>query len=229
MRKVNVFIGLISALTSFTACRNTASNPENINSEYGYDSLTEAGDTVTQNATSFSTALHHLVNDVNQIPITGNADRDFAVTMKSLHQGAIDIAQAEQRTGKDNALKQMAKNLVAVHKTEIAILENLVDSLKKGTLAVSRDNNNKAPGFGKVMETHKSMMWDMSKMDTTMAADKQFVAVMIPHLQSGVYLSEGFLKYGKDPGLMQMAKEMIPRKMKQIEELKNWMNLSKKE
>lgn len=227
MRKVNVFIAMISVVASLAACRNTASNTENINSEIGYDSLTEAGDTVTQNVNSFSTALHHLVNDVNQIPITGNADRDFAVTMKSMHQGAVDIAQAEQRNGGDEALKQIAKNFIAVHKTEIATLENYVDSLKKGTLAVSRDNNNKVPGFGKVMETHKSMMWDMSKMDTTLAADKQFVAVMIPHLQSGVYLSEGFLKYGKDPQLMQMAKEMIPKKMKQIEELKSWMNLNK--
>jgi|GEM_PF-487619 len=226
MRKVFFFGVLISASAGFSCCNNSASDPNNSSAEQAYNSSV-AGDTVTQHATTFSTAIHQITNDLNQVPITGNADRDFAIMLKSHHQGAVDLAQAESRTGKDNTLKQMAQRIAGVQKTEITALENFVDSIKKGPLRVSLNKRDENTGFNRVIKTYKMMMWDMSKMDTNMVADQQFVAVMIPHLQSAVYLAEGFLKYGKDAWLTQQAKEIIPRKMKQIEELKGWANRNK--
>ncbi len=227
MRNLSALVLSILISASLFSCNNSASDPNNTNSRIGYDSLSEAGDTLTQHAGAFSTAIHHVVNDINQIPVTGNADRDFAILLKSHYQGEVDLAQAELKNGKDDALKRMAKHISGVQKNEITSLEHFLDSVKKGPLSVSSDKNNKDTGFGKVIATLKSMMWDMSKMDTAMVADKQFVVVMIPHLQSAVYLSEGYLKFGKDALLTQKATEIIPRKKKQIEELRKWMNANK--
>lgn len=228
MRKV-IFLGvLIIVFAGLSSCNNSSSDPNNSSAQHAFDSLSEAGDTVTRHATTFSTAVHQLTNDLNQIPITGNADRDFAVLLKSIHQGSVDLAQAQLRTGKDNTLKKMAQSIAGIRKTEITTLENFVDSVKKGPLRVSLTKKDEDTGFNRIIKTHKAMMWDMSKMDTNMVADQQFVAVMIPHLQSAVYLAEGFLKYGKDAWLTQQAKDMIPLKMKQIEELKQWANKTKK-
>lgn len=222
------FLGLlISASIGLTSCSNSASDPDNSSAQQAFDSLSVAGDTVTQHASTFSTAIHQLTNDLNQIPLTGNADRDFAIMLKSHHQGAVDLAQAELKTGKDDALKKIAQRISRIQKSEINALEHFVDSIKKGSLTVKYNKKDENSGFGKVIKTHKAMMWDMSKMDTNMVADQQFVAVMIPHLQIAVYLAEEFLNYGKDAWLIQKANEIIPRKKKQIEELKVWANSNK--
>lgn len=226
MRKVSFFGILIAVAVFFSSCNNTASDPEN-SAQVASDSLSVIGDTISEHISDFSTALHHVTNDINQIPLTGDADRDFVVFLKSHHQGAIDIAQAEMKNGKDAVLKQMAGDISNTYKTEIAELENYAERLKNRPVKVTSSKAAKEKGFNNIIEKHKAMMWDMAKMDTNMVADKQFVAVMIPHLQSAVYLAEGYLQYGKDSKLMDMAKAIVPRKNRQIEELNAWMGKNK--
>ena len=212
-------------ITNFS-CSNNSSDPDN-SAQDAYESYSVTGDTVTQHVSDFSTALHHVTNDINQIPLTGNAERDFAMLLKSNHQGAIDIAQAEIKNGKDDALKQMAQDISTTYKSEISDLEAFVARLRTGPVTIARRKGNKEGGFNNIVKQHKAIMWDMSKMDTNMVADKQFVAVMIPHLQSAVFLAEGYLKYGKDAKLIDVAKEVIPKKNKQIGELNSWMGRNK--
>ncbi len=52
--------------------------------------------------------------------MTGDADADFAMMMRMHHQGAIDMAEAQLRSGKDPAMLKMAKKIVADQKKEIA-------------------------------------------------------------------------------------------------------------
>lgn len=226
MKKVSFLGVLIAVAVSIFSCTNSSSDPDN-SGQIAYDSLSVTGDTVSEHRSDFNTAVHHMMNDMNQVPLTGNAQRDFAVLLKSHHQGAVDIAQAELKNGKDDALKQMAQRISNTYKTEISDLENYVEGLKNGPVAVTSSKDNKKDGFSSIIEKHKAMMWDMSKMDTNMVADKQFVAVMIPHLQGAVFLAEGYLKYGKDAKLLGLAKGIIPRKINQIEELNKWMDKNK--
>lgn len=225
--KIISFFGVLIAVAVFiSSCSNTASDPDN-SGQVASDSLSVIGDTISEHVSDFSTALHHVTNDINQIPLTGNADRDFAVFLKGHHQGAIDIAQAEIKNGKDDALKQMARDISNTYKSEITALETFVASLRNGPVKVASGKGDKEGGFNNIIKKHKAMIWDMAKMDTNMVPDKQFVAVMIPHLQSAVYLAEGYLQYGKDAKLMGMAKEIVPRKNRQIEELNGWMSRNK--
>lgn len=71
------------------------------------------------------------------------------------------------------------------------------------------------------------MMSEMSKMDTSMATDNQFVAMMIPHHQSAVFMAEGFLKHGKNSELLEMARNMIVSQKKEIETFETWMDKHK--
>lgn len=57
---------------------------------------------------------------MSSMKMTGNADVDFAMMMRTHHQGAIDMAQTELRDGKDPQMKKMAKGIIADQKTEIA-------------------------------------------------------------------------------------------------------------
>ena len=57
---------------------------------------------------------------MSSMKMTGNADVDFAMMMRMHHQGAIDMAEAELRNGKDLQMKKMAKSIIADQKKEIA-------------------------------------------------------------------------------------------------------------
>ena len=58
--------------------------------------------------------------------MTGNADVDFAMMMRIHHQGAIDMAEAELRDGKDAQMRKLATNIIAAQKKEIAQLDKFL-------------------------------------------------------------------------------------------------------
>jgi len=60
------------------------------------------------------------------MPMTGNADVDFAAMMRIHHLGAIDMAEAELKDGKNAEMRTMAKNIVAAQQKEIAQLEKFL-------------------------------------------------------------------------------------------------------
>ena len=57
---------------------------------------------------------------MSSMKMTGNTDVDFAMMMRIHHLGAIDMAQAELRDGKDPQMKKMATAIIAAQKKEIA-------------------------------------------------------------------------------------------------------------
>ena len=58
--------------------------------------------------------------------MTGNVDVDFAMMMRVHHQGAIDMAQAELRDGKNAQMRKLATNIIAAQKKEIAQLDRFL-------------------------------------------------------------------------------------------------------
>ena len=70
------------------------------------------------------------------VPFTGNPDRDFARMMIPHHQGAIDMALAELRYGKDERLKRLAQEIIVEQQQEIAVMHlALGDPLPSGAPA----------------------------------------------------------------------------------------------
>src|SRR5438128_2319992 len=71
-----------------------------------------------------------------EVPFTGDADRDFARMMIAHHQGAIDMALAELRYGKDQRLKRLAQGIVVEQQQEIAVMHRaLGEPVPPGTAA----------------------------------------------------------------------------------------------
>jgi len=56
------------------------------------------------------------------LPFTGDVDRDFARMMIPHHQGAIDMAVAELRFGKDERLRRLAQEIIVDQQQEIAFM-----------------------------------------------------------------------------------------------------------
>lgn len=53
---------------------------------------------------------------------TGDVDRDFVAMMTPHHQGAIDMAQAELRYGKNEQLRRIAQEIIVEQMQEIAAM-----------------------------------------------------------------------------------------------------------
>ena len=65
---------------------------------------------------------------MSSMEMTGNQDLDFATMMRMHHQGAIDMAQAELKAGKEPAMRKMATGIIAAQKKEIAQMDRFLAS-----------------------------------------------------------------------------------------------------
>jgi uncharacterized protein (DUF305 family) len=66
-------------------------------------------------------AMTKMMNDMTTKP-TGNIDRDFVAMMVPHHQGAIDMAQAELRYGREAQLRSIAQEIVVDQIEQISLM-----------------------------------------------------------------------------------------------------------
>lgn len=72
---------------------------------------------------AFQAANEKMHRDMD-IPLTGNADVDFARGMIPHHQGAIDMARIALDHGADPEIRTLAEEIIAAQETEIAFLKS---------------------------------------------------------------------------------------------------------
>src|SRR5258705_9626108 len=66
-------------------------------------------------------AMNRMMADMTIKP-TGDVDRDFVAMMVSHHQGAIDMARAELKYGRNEQLRRMAQEIIVTQQQEIAAM-----------------------------------------------------------------------------------------------------------
>ena len=71
-------------------------------------------------------AMRRMDSGMNVAP-TGDPDRDFARMMIPHHQGAVDMALAELRFGKDERLRRLAQGIIVEQRQEIALMQSILD------------------------------------------------------------------------------------------------------
>jgi hypothetical protein len=57
-----------------------------------------------------------------KIEPSGDVDHDFVAMMVAHHQGAIDMAQAELRYGRNEQLRRLAQEIIVTQQQEIAVM-----------------------------------------------------------------------------------------------------------
>ena len=66
-------------------------------------------------------AMNRMMADMTVNP-TGDVDRDFVAMMVPHHQGAIDMAQAVLRHGRNEQLRRLAQEIIVTQQQEIAAM-----------------------------------------------------------------------------------------------------------
>ncbi len=76
-----------------------------------------------------ATAMHKMMADMTIKP-TGDIDRDFVEMMVPHHQGAVDMAKAELKYGRNEQLRRFAQQIVATQQREITVMQDAVSDGK---------------------------------------------------------------------------------------------------
>ena len=63
---------------------------------------------------------------MSSMRMTGDPDVDFATMMREHHKGALSMAEAELKNGKDAGMRDMAKKIIAAQKKEIAQFDSFL-------------------------------------------------------------------------------------------------------
>jgi uncharacterized protein (DUF305 family) len=74
---------------------------------------------VNQFMQTMETSMTRMNQGMAKGPMTGNVDRDFATMMIPHHEGAIDMAKAELRYGKDPVMRRLAEEIMVDQQSEI--------------------------------------------------------------------------------------------------------------
>ena len=61
-----------------------------------------------------------------QVKPSGDVDRDFVEMMAPHHQGAIDMAKAELRYGRNEVLRRLAQEIIVTQQREITVMRQAV-------------------------------------------------------------------------------------------------------
>ena len=80
-----------------------------------------------------ATAMRKMMADM-MIKPTGNIDRDFVEMMVPHHQGAVDMAKAELKYGRNEQLRLLAQQIVATQQREITVMQNAVRDGKSSSV-----------------------------------------------------------------------------------------------
>jgi uncharacterized protein (DUF305 family) len=169
---------------------------------------------------------------------TGDIDHDFVAMMVPHHQGAIDMAQAESRYGRNQPLQRIAQEIVVEELQEIAAMQLAVGDrvspsaallAASATAAAARPHPSSAnPGGTNSHSLAREQPFlaendtAMNKMMADMAIkpsgdiDHDFVAMMVPHHQGAIDMAQAELRHGHDAQLRLIAQEIIVDQIQQI-------------
>ena len=111
-------------------------------------------------------AMTKMMNDMAIKP-SGDIDRDFVAMMVPHHQGAIDMARAELKYGRNEQLRRMSQEIIVTQQQEIAAMRLAIgDPLPPSTASPTHPDATAVPRPGAVppMSSHDAMPHDSMNM-----------------------------------------------------------------
>jgi uncharacterized protein (DUF305 family) len=73
--------------------------------------------------TDYKAATEKATTATEELPYSGDADRDFVTGMLPHQQGAADIAKVELKYGKDPQMRKLAQSILDAQQSQTALME----------------------------------------------------------------------------------------------------------
>ena len=120
-RKTNAGTGLLlSMLLAATFLQSAGAQSHN------HDSMSHGG-------MDMKAMMKGMNDQMANMPMSGDPDVDFARMMRIHHVGAVDMAKAQLRDGKNPQMRKMAQDIIAAQNKEIAIFDKFLASKGQAT------------------------------------------------------------------------------------------------
>lgn len=168
-------------------------------------------------ANVYQQIMHTNMTQMNAMKMTGDADHDFAMMMSMHHQGAIDMANQELKSGSDQTIKTMAQNIVTSQTKEKAQFAQFLSSHQAAASTTGQSFDMMA------MQVMDKMMKAQDTRFLTGTSDVDFSALMIDHHQSALEMAQLELTYGKVDSMRQMAQMIINEQKTEISQFQDWL------
>ena len=146
-------------------------------------------------------------------------DTAFAKGMLGHHRGAVDMAKIELKYGIDEAMRQLAQDVITAQQAEIDVLNKWLASHpdaakpKPNTVAMQQ-------AYAKSME---NMHGEMTLGVADPVPDMAFARGMLPHHIAAVDMAKVQLEYGTDEEMRLLAQDVIDNQQTEIDVMKNWI------
>jgi len=146
-------------------------------------------------------------------------DTAFAKGMLGHHRGAVEMAKIELKYGTDEAMRQLAQDVITAQQAEIDVLNKWLASHpdaakpKPNTVAMQQ-------AYAKSME---NMHGEMTLGVADPVPDMAFARGMLPHHIAAVDMAKVQLQYGTDEEMRQLAQDIIDTQQTEIDVMKNWI------
>lgn len=80
------------------------------------------------------------------------------------------------------------------------------------------------PGDRALVQPMMGMHQSMSGMKLSGDADRDFLAMMIPHHESAIGMANAELQYGRDAKVKALAREIVAAQQREITQMHGWLN-----
>lgn len=159
-------------------------------------------------------SMNSFMEKMKAVKMNGDFDAEYAGMMIEHHQGAIDMANIELKSGSDETLKKIAQNIITSQTAEI--------SKFKAILATHKENIVKGE-HPELTEAMSGMAAKMNETKMTGNVDKDFAMMMKVHHEGAIEMSKGELGDGKKYELKKLAQQIIEEQNKEITEFDQWL------
>ena len=204
MKKTLFLLGS-AVIIMFAACTKSNSNNQFLQSH---------------DANRMMDTMHAMMDRMEAMPKTNDPEIDFARMMMMHHQGAINMANVELKSGSNDSLKRTATKIINEQQKEITQFQTIL-------AGISADNTDAA--F--TMEQMDNMMKMGKTGDVQLITgniDNDFATLMMGHHQAAIDNASAYLHHGNNAQLKTMTTNIMNSQTMEIQELADWLKANKR-
>ncbi|NCI46707.1 DUF305 domain-containing protein [Sediminibacterium soli] len=159
--------------------------------------------------------MHSMMDTMMGMQKTNDADNDFAMMMRMHHQGAIEMSNAELKSGDDAQMKEMAQMIIDAQAAEIEQLTTFLNA---------HSPHGNVPEFSMQQMANMERSGKVTDLQIINGdTDHDFAMLMIQHHQSAIENARLELIYGHEDAMKTMARNIIEAQDQEIKDLQQWI------